>query len=108
MKSILYLYNKSPYTWKGFETVLKMLKSHVNRGVKTGLVLLQDAVIGVTGVIGERLSEVSDSVKIYVLLEDIKARGLAELTKMTSFNYITYQQLVNIIVNEYEHIVNCL
>lgn len=108
MKSILYLYSKSPYASKGFETVLKMLKSHVNSGVKTGLILLQDAVTGIVGEVGGKLREISASVKIYALLEDAKARGLADLNTVDGLVFVNYKEVVNIIVNEYEHVVNYL
>ncbi|WEU40078.1 MAG: sulfurtransferase complex subunit TusB [Candidatus Odinarchaeum yellowstonii] len=108
MKSRLYLYDKSPYASKSFETILKMLESHANRGVKAGLVLLQDAVTGIVGEISEELRELPASVKVYALLEDAKARGLADLNSLKRVTFVNYRELVNLIVNEYDHIVNYL
>ncbi|MEM2108914.1 MAG: DsrH/TusB family sulfur metabolism protein [Candidatus Odinarchaeota archaeon] len=108
MKSTLYLCNKSPYNVKGFETLLKMVNAQANRGVKTGLALLQDAVACITGEASKKLNELSKSVKIYILLEDVKARGLADLNSISSPVLVTYKELVNIIVKEYDRIVNYL
>lgn len=108
MKSKLYLINKSPYTSRAFENMLKLIKTGKISADKTAIALLGDAVISLTGGAAGMLNQISGHVKVYALREDAEARGVTDLNQAANISMVSYGELIGIIVNEYQHIVNYL
>ncbi|MHA1409254.1 MAG: DsrH/TusB family sulfur metabolism protein [Candidatus Odinarchaeia archaeon] len=107
MKSKLYLISKSLYSSGINNTLLKILNIEKNKAGKLGIALLEDGVTALTGKIAGELNKLSgENVKFYALKEDVDARNLNETIQLNSVIQVTYRELINIIINDYEHVIN--
>ncbi|MHA1835495.1 MAG: DsrH/TusB family sulfur metabolism protein [Candidatus Odinarchaeia archaeon] len=107
MKSILYIVNKAQYSTCRYQNLKKLLATAINKSDKVGLALIEDAVSLVTGELKEEILELAEKgLKIYALQEDIEARGLATLVPPEKIRIVNYRQLINLIISDYEHIIN--
>lgn len=90
--STLHTINKSPYTHSTLISCLKICTEH------DGILLLEDGVFGaITSAPGSNELQVLSlqGVKIFALINDIKARGITEklASNITPIDYNTFVQL---------------
>jgi sulfur relay protein TusB/DsrH len=107
MKSKLYLISKPLYSSGRFGTLKKLLIKQKNKTEKLAVVLIEDSVTGLMGrILGEIKDLYQNNIQIYALMEDMKARGIRNNIDLKEINFLTYNQLINLIMNDYEHIIN--
>jgi len=111
----LYLITKSPFIHNDPSEAVRVAILQRNREEKIGVVLLQDAVLGVKK---EQFSEKEESfeqlllealgkgVDIYALEPDLKARAIKPEEIIEGVAQIGYPKLVDLIMDEYEKIVS--
>jgi len=110
----LYLVTKSPFIHNDpFEAVRVAVLQRVKEE-KIGLILLQDAVLGAKrGQFSEKesfeqliIEAMGRGVNVYVLEPDLRARAIKPEEVIENILRIGYPEAVDLIMNEYEHIVS--
>jgi len=114
MANILYLFGYSIRNSKQFRQLLPLIKTQLTKGLVVDLVLLQDAVIGISskGTTPKVLKELLDfafqmknmgevsgiepsvNLHVYALQQDYEARGYAKESLLPNLEFLTYDQLV--------------
>ena len=100
--SILYLYGFSPRLRDKIESLLKILKEQIKSNFEIHIALIHDGVIGSTtiGKVSEILLELSNlPLNLYVLIPDLKARGMDSNNLFNKIRGIDYEDLVDILVD---------
>lgn len=111
----LYLVTKSPFIHNDPSEAVKIATLQREKEEKIGVVLFQDAVLGAkkgqfseTGESFEQLllEAIGKGVKVYTLEHDSKARAIKQEELIEDVIQISYQQLIDLIMEEYEKIVS--
>ena len=99
-RNVLYLFGYSEMTGKHLERLLPILKAQIAKGSELGLVLIHDGVIGINkkGKIPDKMGElVNLDIKLYAMIPDLQARGIAQDTIHDKVKPIGYDELIDII-----------
>src|SRR4030042_3160224 len=98
--SYLYLFGFSPRRTRQLDTLLPIIAGQKLNGEKMGLVLLQDAVIGSTtpGAAPQSLLQlIAMGIKVFVLVPDLEARGLAQANLLPQIVPLSYDDLADLL-----------
>ncbi len=98
---MLYLYGFSPRIHTTLDRFQQIIKHQLKNGYEAGIVFLQDAVVGAVprGAMPPQVLTLRDmGVKLYVLGEDLDARGLSGLPLGEGIVRINYDELIRLIV----------
>jgi sulfur relay protein TusB/DsrH len=98
--SYLYLFGFSARRTRHLDTLLSIIAKHKQRGEKVGMVLLHDAVIGSTapGTTPQSLLQlVAMGVKLFALIPDLEARGLAQTNLLPQISPLSYDDLADLL-----------
>jgi len=101
--SFLYLFGFSEITGNHLERLLPILKGQIKKGSQIGIVLIHDGVIGINkkGRITKVMEELlSLKVKLYAMIPDLKARGIALEQTHKKIKPIEYDELVDLLDNK--------
>lgn len=110
----LYLITKSPFIHNDPFEAIRVAVLQKRNEEKIGVILLQDAVIGVKkGQFSEResfellvLEAIRKGVNIYALEPDLRARAIKSEEIIDNVTQISYLRFVDLIMDEYEKIVS--
>lgn len=108
--SIVYLYGFSPTLSSKLKVLLKILKDQLETNIEINIVLIHDGVIGTSakGETPESLVELLMlPLNVYIMIPDIKARGMNPNKLINQIKGIEYDALVDILVDT-EKIVSWL
>ena len=92
--SLLHTVNKSPFEKNSLDTCLRIAREG------SAVLLIEDAVYGAMKdtSLHDKLADAGDSVRIYVLGPDLKARGLSEDNVMDCIEIVDYDGFVDLVV----------
>ncbi len=99
--SYLYLFGFSSRRTRHLDTLLPIITGQKLNGEKLGVVLLHDAVIGSTtpGVTPQSLLQlVTMGIKVFALIPDLEARGLAPTNLLPQISPLSYDDLADLLV----------
>ncbi len=100
--SYLYLFGFSSRRTRHLDTLLPIIATQKLNGEKLGFVLLHDAVIGSTspGAAPQTLLQlVSMGVKVFALIPDLEARGLAPSNLLQQISPLSYDDLADLLAS---------
>ncbi|MHA1771969.1 MAG: sulfurtransferase complex subunit TusB [Candidatus Thorarchaeota archaeon] len=99
--TILYLYGFSPQQRATLERLHDVITHQAKMGHEVSIILLQDAVVATApkDIMPDTLqSLISLGVQIYVVGEDLDARGLSDLLLSNEVTRIDYDRLIELVV----------
>ena len=100
--NFLYLFGFSEITGNHLERLLPILKGQIKKGNQIGIVLIHDGVIGINkrGKITKSMEDLlSLKLKLYAMIPDLKARGIALDQKHEIIEPIEYDDLIDLLDN---------
>jgi sulfur relay protein TusB/DsrH len=100
--SILYFYGFSLRQSDRMTSLLKILKEQIKSNLEINIVLIHDGVIGTT--LKEKTPELliellNLPIKVYTVIQDIKARGMDPNNLIDNIKGIDYNYLVDLLVD---------
>ncbi len=96
----IYLFGYSPRAGVQVNSLKLLVKNQNSKGLKLGIVLIHDGVIGASSKIkgAELINEIINlQIKMYVMIPDLKARGISLDNIKDEIKPIEYTELVDII-----------
>lgn len=100
MNDITYLYGYSPNTGNHLAMLIPIIKSQIARSTKIQMVLIHDGVIGAfsKGKIPEKMADLLNTgADFYVMIPDLKARGIALENIDSKIKPIEYNNLIDLL-----------
>jgi len=97
---MVYLYGNSPRDGAGMDTLIPVIKTQTSNGVKVGIVLIHDGVINASSKrkTSEKVKKLMElSITVFVMVPDLKARGILLESINNALKPINYGDLVNIL-----------
>ncbi len=97
---MVYLYGFSSTTGKHLERLFPILKAQKAKNSRIGIVLIHDGVIGITtkGRIPKELEDLFDlEIQLFIMIPDLKARGIALNYISEKVRPIEYDDLIDIL-----------
>jgi sulfur relay protein TusB/DsrH len=98
--SYLYLFGFSSRRTRHLDVLLPIIARQQKKGENVGVVLLHDAVIGSTmpGAVPQSLLQLlSMGIKVFALIPDIEARGMALANLMPQISPLSYDDLADLL-----------
>jgi len=94
--------------FKDLELMVEIALNQSSKGINVGLAFIQDAVIGLVkgSSIAEILENKNGNLSIYVLGPDLKARGINPNKIISNAKIVSYDDLVDLIMDKYQKIVS--
>lgn len=100
-KNILYLFGYSLNNYKPLKKLIRIVKEQKELGANIAFIFMHDAVIGLTkkSKIDNQLLDLIDlPISFYILLPDLKARGIDPNYILDEIRKIEYEDLVDLLV----------
>jgi len=101
-KNIIYLFGYSINNYKPFIKLINIINKQKKLGAEITFVFMHDSVIGLTkkSEVNTQLSTLLDlPISFYILLPDLKARGINPNYVVDKIRKIEYEELVDLLVS---------